>query len=348
MTGRVRVGIIGAGGWTVSRVLPGFLKVPDCEVTVVANRRRETAEKVASQFGIPRVADDWRSIVASDDVDAVFIGTPPSAHKEIALAAPAAGKHVLCQTRIATNAVDAIEMHNAAEWARAREVRAMLVPPGPFYRGRRFVAHLVASGFLGRLRHVQAFNYNSSLADPSTPLSAGRNDVDLYGPYNAAQLGLTYDVMTPWTGHARRVLAQRATFTAERPLTPGGPMAKTPYPDEVTVIAETESGAVQMNVLNWAVHFGESRVELYGETATVAYRLRGDAIFAARAGEDGLRQVPIPPEHDSPWLVEEEFIRLVRGEIEEPSFSFWDGVKNMQYLEAAYKSALEGRWVELV
>jgi predicted dehydrogenase len=57
--------------------------------------------------------------------------------------------------------------------------------------------------------------------------------------------------------------------------------------------------------------------------------------------------MPIPPEHDSPWLVEEEFIRLCIGELEEPSFTFADGVHNMEYLKAAYLSATEGRWVDV-
>jgi len=347
MADKVRVGIIGAGNYTVSRMLPGFQKVDGCEVTVVANRRRETAEKVAAQFGIGRVVDDWRELLASDDVDAVLIGTPPNVHREMTLAALEAGKHVLCQTRIATTAADARAMADAGDKAKVRGVRTMLVPPGPFYRGRRFIEHLVKSGFLGQLRHVQSFNMNANMADSSTPLSQGRNDLSLYGPYNAGQIGLSYDVMIPWTGHARRVVAQRATFTPERPATPGGPMAKTPYPDEVTVIAETESGAVAMNLLNWAARFAESRVELYGSDGTIVYKQRGDEILAARTGDEALSPLPIPPEHDSPWLVEAEFVALVRGDLPEPSFTFEDGVKNMEYLEAAYHSAMEGRWVEV-
>ncbi|HLF70974.1 MAG TPA: Gfo/Idh/MocA family oxidoreductase [Dehalococcoidia bacterium] len=343
----VRVGLVGAGNFTISRILPGFAAVAGCEVVAVANRRLETAEKVAAQFSIPKASGDWRAVVENPDVDAVFIGTPPYAHKEVALAALQAGKHVLCETRIATSAADALDMHNAAEAAKARGVRSALVPPAPWYRGRRFVEHLVKSGYLGRLTQVQAFNMNGSMADPTTPLSVGRNELDLYGPYNAAQLGLTYDVMAPWTGHATRVVAHRATFTPERPLTPGGPMTKAPYPEEVTAIAETEGGAVMLNMLNWASHFSESRIELYGDAGTLVYKLRGDSILAARAGDAALKELPIPPEHEGAWLAEDEFVRLIRGEIAEPGFSFWDGVKNMRYLEAVYKSGSEGRAVEV-
>jgi predicted dehydrogenase len=347
MPDTVRIGLIGAGNYTINRMLPGFQKAANCEVTTVVNRRRENAEKVAEQFGIPNVKDDWRQVVESSDVDAVLIGTPPSTHHEMTLAALQAGKHVLCQTRISTTVEEAQEMTAAADAAQQRGVRSMLVPPGPFYRARRFIEHLVKSGYLGRVTHVQAFNMNGSMADPTTPLSVGRNDIELYGRYNAAQLGLTYDVMVPWTGHAKRVLGQRSTFVEERPQTPGGPMAKAPYPEEVTAISESENGVLVTNVLNWAARFGESRIELYGENGTVVYKQRGDVLLAGQAGDEGLKELPIPPEHDSPWLVEEEFVRLVIGEISQPSFRFEDGVKNMEYLQAVYNSAIEGGWVNI-
>jgi predicted dehydrogenase len=124
-------------------------------------------------------------------------------------------------------------------------------------------------------------------------------------------------------------------------------MAKVPYPDEVTVIAETQGGAVQMNLLNWAAHFGESRVEIYGENGTIVYKQRGDVILGAQAGQEQLQPLSMPPDLDGAWRVEEEFVRLCIGEVEEASFTFWDGVKNMEYLEAAYKSATEGGWVDL-
>ena len=347
MAERVRIGIVGAGNFTTGRMLPGFKKSPDAEVTVVANRSRESGERVAAQFGIPRVATDYREVVESPEVDAVFIGAPPSVHKEVTFAALDAGKHVLCQTRMATSAADARDMLEFAEEGAARGLRTMLVPPAPFYRGSRFVEHLISSGYLGQLRHVLSFNVNASFADPTTPLTAGRNDLALYGQFNAMQLGLSYDVMSRWTGHARSVVAQRGTFVPERPVTADGPMTKNPYPDEITVIADTTSGAVALNLVNYSVRFAQTRVELYGSDGTVVYVAKGDAIMAGHLEDDELAAMPIPPEHDNPWRVEEEFVRLVRGEIEQPSFTFADGVKNMEYLEAAYYASVEGRRVEL-
>jgi predicted dehydrogenase len=343
----VRIGIVGAGAFTVGRMLPNLVNIPGVEVTAVANRSPESGEAVAEQFGIRRVTTDWHAIVDATDVDAVFVGTPPYLHREVVLAALAAGKHVLCQTRIATSLAEARTMRSAADDARARGVRSMLVPPAPWYRGARFVQHLVDSGFVGKLRQVMGFNMNASFADPSTPLSGGRNDLDLYGPFNAMQLGLSYDVMRRWTGNATSVVAQRASFVPRRPLTPDGPLADNPYPDAVTVVAETTGGAVALNAVNYSVHFGDSRVELFGENGTVIYRQRGDSIVGAKAGDAELKPMQIPAEHENPWRVEDEFVKLVHGQIDEPSFTFADGVVNMEYLEAAYYAATEGRRVTL-
>src|ERR1700686_3147217 len=107
MANRVRIGIIGAGAFSVGRMLPNLVKVAEAEVVAIANRSRESGELVAEKFGIPWVATDYRQIVESPDVDAVFIGTPPYLHKDATLAALESGKHVLCQTRIATSVAEA-------------------------------------------------------------------------------------------------------------------------------------------------------------------------------------------------------------------------------------------------
>lgn len=73
----LRIGIIGAGGNTRLMHLPGFQKIDGVEVTAVCNRTRESGQKVASEFGIPTVCNEWRELVARDDVDAICVGTWP-------------------------------------------------------------------------------------------------------------------------------------------------------------------------------------------------------------------------------------------------------------------------------
>ena len=72
----------------------------DLVVKLVADglpRHREHAESVAQEFGIEHVANDWKELVARDDVDLVSVVTPPATHMEIVLAALEHGKAVLCE-----------------------------------------------------------------------------------------------------------------------------------------------------------------------------------------------------------------------------------------------------------
>src|SRR4051794_2440312 len=119
----MRLGVVGAGAFSQNRMLPNFANIPGVDLRAVANRSRESGEAVAERFGIPVVATDWREITESPEIDAVFVGTPPSAHLEIVLSALEAGKHVLCQTRIATSADQARAMRSAADAARTRGIR---------------------------------------------------------------------------------------------------------------------------------------------------------------------------------------------------------------------------------
>ena len=71
----IRMGFVGAGRNTRSRHIPGLQKQPGVEFVAVANRSRESGERVAKEFGIRRVEADWRDVVRAPDVDAVCIGT---------------------------------------------------------------------------------------------------------------------------------------------------------------------------------------------------------------------------------------------------------------------------------
>src|SRR5213594_70481 len=95
--GTIRVGFVGAGNNTRRRHIPGFQKQPGVELVAVANRTKESGERVAREFGLARVYEDWRDLVRARDVDAVCIGTWPYMHCEITVAALEAGKHVLCE-----------------------------------------------------------------------------------------------------------------------------------------------------------------------------------------------------------------------------------------------------------
>jgi predicted dehydrogenase len=75
----IRIGIIGAGFARTTQI-PGFRNCQDARVVAIASAHRERAEEVAREFAIDRVEDDWRALIARDDIDLVSIVTPARHH----------------------------------------------------------------------------------------------------------------------------------------------------------------------------------------------------------------------------------------------------------------------------
>ena len=342
MAETVRIGIIGAGGFTRRRLLPNLLALDGVEVVAVANRSLASAERVAAEFGIPHPLSGWRALLARDDVDAVLVGTEPYFHHEAVTAALDAGKHVLCQTRMAVSLAEARAMHRKAE---ATGLKAMLVPSASFLGVRRYVKHLLEQEYVGAVRQAFGYYFTPSYIESGAPLHR-RQDHRAFGVINPLHLGIYWDVLRPWFGDPRRVLAWGGTFTPRRAETPGGRPIDVEMPDAVTVVAEMAGGTVVTCIQSGAALFGQDRIEIYGEEGTLVVPLRGD-LLGGRRDDDELAPLDVPAEYEGSWAVEEEFVRLVRGEIDEPELGFDDGVKNIEVLEAAHRSMAEECWIDL-
>ena len=338
----VRMGIIGAGNFSRSRMLPNFISLPDVELVAVANRSLESAEHVAADYGITTALADWKQLLARVDVDAVLVGTQPSAHHEIVLAALRAGKHVLCQTRLASSLQQARQMYKTAQDTGRK---AMLVRAAAYSRTHRYVKHLLANGYVGKVRQAFAYYFVPNYVDSSSPLHR-RQDHRNFGVINPMALGIYWDALRPWFGDPQRVLASSDIFTPARSDGPNGPQLPIELPDAITVIAQMDGGVVVTCIQSGVAHFGQERIEIYGEEGTLICSPQGDLI-GARRGDEALGPLTVPEEYLDSWHVEEDFVRLVRGEITEGDLTFFDGVKNVEYLEASHLSSVEGRWVEL-
>lgn len=120
----LRIGLIGASRVATFAVIEPARSLPGVEVIAVAARSIERAEGYAVEHGIPR-ACGYDALYASPEIDLVYVGTPPSAHLDQALAAIAAGKPVLIEKPVAVDAAQAARIRDAAGAARVQAFEAM-------------------------------------------------------------------------------------------------------------------------------------------------------------------------------------------------------------------------------
>ncbi|MEZ5296917.1 MAG: Gfo/Idh/MocA family oxidoreductase [Ilumatobacteraceae bacterium] len=137
--------------------------VDGVELAAVAARDLERACAAADEWGAPLAFGSYDELMASDDVDAVYIGTPASLHREWTLAAIDAGKHVLCEKPLAANADDARTIADAARSSDVVVMEAFHWRYHPFVDRMRAV---LDGGELGRI-------------DRSTPRSTSRTGTSL-------------------------------------------------------------------------------------------------------------------------------------------------------------------------
>ncbi len=151
--GAVRIGALGAAQITEQGLILPARAVDGVEVVAIAARDRTRAERYAARHDIPRVFDSYEALLASEDVDAIYIALPNSLHHKWTLAASRAGKHVLCEKPMAANAREAEEM------ARVADAEGRILAEAVHYRYHPMahrIKEIVDSGALGKLEHIAA------------------------------------------------------------------------------------------------------------------------------------------------------------------------------------------------
>ena len=170
---RLRIGTLGAARITPLALLRPARIVREVEVLAVAARDAARARRFAARHGIARVHSSYEELIADPELDAIYNPLPNGLHCEWTIRALEAGKHVLCEKPLASNADEARRMVEAAERAGRVLVEAFHWRYHPLAERMRSV---VASGVLGRVRHVEA-----SLCIPLPIFSDIRYRFDLAG-----------------------------------------------------------------------------------------------------------------------------------------------------------------------
>lgn len=338
MNSRIRIGVIGAGGNTRAKHIPLLQQIPGVEIVAVANRTRESGERVAREFGIARVAADWREVVAAPDVDAVVIGTWPYLHAEISIAALRAGKHVLTEARMARDLAEARAM--LAEARRHPELVAQIVPAPFSIPFDATVREWLDSGKLGTVREVHAAFTHGGLANASAPFS-WRQDFDLSGK-NTLFLGIFYEMVLRWLQREpESVVADAAIFTRER-CDERGAGREVKIPESLTVLGRYADGArLVLHVSGVETSAPRNELRVNGTEGGVRADFATGTLWFAARGESEQR-VEIAPEKRADWRVEADFIDSIREGRPVQLTDFATGVRYMAFTEAVWESWTRG------
>jgi predicted dehydrogenase len=154
---KIRWGVLSTAQIATEKVIPGLHRSALGEVAAIASRSGDTARMVAERLAIPRWHASYDALLADPDVDAVYIPLPNHLHRDWAIAALRAGKHVLCEKPLALTAVDAQAMFEVADAEGRLLMEAFMYRHHPSWIA---VRELVASGRIGRLVAVDSwFSY---------------------------------------------------------------------------------------------------------------------------------------------------------------------------------------------
>lgn len=336
----LRIGLIGAGANTRLQHIPGFQGIDGVEITAVCNRSRASGQQVADEYGIPQVFEDWRALIASDDVDAICIGTWPYMHCPMTLAGLEAGKHVLTEARMCMNLAEARQMYAASQ----QTDKVAMIVPAPFYLSAEpILLDKLHSGFFGDLLEIHFTGLSGGYA-PDAPLH-WRQRRDLSGN-NIMVMGIGNETVRRYAGHERAVIAYGKTFTTERLDEETGEKAPADVPESLGVVAEMESGATAVYHLSSVARLGSPfGFAFYGTKGS--FKMDESGVWTAGEGDDAYQPFAIPEHPRDGWQVEEDFVAAIRDGRPVTHTSFADGVKYMEFTEAVQISMAEGRRVEL-
>ena len=361
------------------RQAPRFFDLPaDIRLDTICGRSATSVAKAATQFGWQNTSTDWRSVVADPAIDIIDICTPNDTHAEIAIAAAAHGKAILCEKPLALNVRQAQEMVAAVK--KARVVNMVC------HNYRRIPAialarRMIDDGAIGdRIYHYRARYAQDWITDPNFPLvwrlqskiagTGAHGDIDAH----------IIDLGRYLVGEIKEVCGLMETFIRERPLQQeagagltaqgGKKMGKVTVDDAVSWIGRFKNGALaNLEATRFALgRKNHIAIEINGSKGSLAFdfedmnRLEyynaGDP--ADRRGFRGILVTEAAQPYAGAWWppghiigYEHTFVNtfadfvqaVVAGKSVQPTFE--DGLQNEKVLAAIDQSAKTRQWVKV-
>jgi predicted dehydrogenase len=312
-TNTIRAGIIGTG-WGAAILAPGLVATPDVDIVAICSARKWRAESAAERFGAKFAFDDYRELVAMDDLDLVFVGAPPQFHVEMTTAVIDAGHHVFCTRPIAPSADEARGLRDKAH---SRDLVHAMDLGRRYLPNHRYLRDLVKQGFLGELRFVLLTTFVPGLRYFTW---LGRRLEG--GMLHASPLPHHLDLLRQTFGELRDVDGKKTTLVREKPILSSKyeshyeldrgveaeveGTAVVDSEDAVVLSARFDNGALLSLAASGSVHHGRGeRLEAYGSDGTLVLEQTGgyegpERLYAAAAKDAALVELQVPERYEFP------------------------------------------------
>ena len=303
----LNIGLIGTGfmgkahAFAYRSALAAFPDSPVPVMKKIADANLESATKAAHQYGFEKATGNWLDLVNDPEIDVVSITTPNTLHKEMALAAIAAGKHVHCEKPLSPTLIDSEAMMRAAEAAGLVTQVGFNYIKNPMLKVAR---EMILAGELGEITGFRGIHAEDYMHDPQSPWT-WRID-PLGGPGVIADLGSHIIGMARFLlGPITDVVADVETVIQSRPVSHNSRETKPVLVDDIArMLVRFGSGIGGSIEANWVKTGRKMQLafEVHGSKGSIAFtqeRLNELSVF--KAGQDpktsGFTTIEAGPAH---------------------------------------------------
>ncbi len=366
---KLSVGLIGTGFMGKAHAF-GFTSAArafgldlDIALKTVADVSERAANDAARAFGFEQATANWRDIVADPGIDIVSVTAPNALHKEMALAAIAAGKHVYCEKPLAPLASDAAEMARAAEAAGVKTQVGFNYLCNPMFRLAR---DMIASGELGEIRGFRGLHAEDYMTDADAPFTfrhdpAGGGALADLGSHVLATAEFLIGPITEVMGNCVTVIGERKDAAGNR--------RRIETDDIGRAFLRFANGATGSLEGNWLATGRKMQhdFEVYGDRGALSFSQErfNELHFyscADATGRRGFRRIEAAPEHppygrfcvapghqigfnDLKAIEAAGFLMAISGDGDEP-FNFRSGLRIQTLVETIQRSSQAQSWMK--
>jgi levoglucosan dehydrogenase len=367
--GQVGYGMIGRVHALAYRELPLYYPgaLPPLQLSVVGTTRAETAQRAAAEAGFGAWMTNIGELAARSDVEVVDCCAPNYMHREVALAAIQAGKHLLVEKPLALNGREALEI---AEAAQARGVKVGLIFNFRLIPAILRAKQLVDEGFLGPVSQFHIEYLHTGYQNPDRPMGWKLRKSQGGGGALVDLGSHLIDMVRYLLGDFDSVLATTHTFITDRPVRAGSAdREQVDVDDAAWLQIRMQNGAIGTLMTS---RFATGAVddlnfEIYGARGALRFSvLDANWLYVYDQSQPGeplggrrgwtrletLQNYPgaaVPPGRSvigwTRWLAQNLFVFLQAiCNDQQPSPGLIDGLRVNQVLDAAYASAASGKW----